>query len=156
MWCEVWTARTILKLPVFLLPMALVWGLSMPSHDPPVSGLMEKCPRVPVSVRPILARACLDCHSNQTRWPWYSHMPLVSSMVHKDVEKARKRLDFSGWTGDISHVTTANEAQDICDEVSDGAMPPLPYKAMHSDARLSQSDKDTLCKWADGLRAQAK
>src|SRR5262245_32745410 len=53
----------------------------------------------PGPVRSILARACLDCHSQETVWPWYSHVPPISWQVHEDVEKAREFMNFSGWDG---------------------------------------------------------
>jgi uncharacterized membrane protein len=52
---------------------------------------------VPMPVRAILERACQDCHSEKTVWPWYSHIPPVAWQIHTDVEKGRAFMDLSKW-----------------------------------------------------------
>ncbi|MCX7782465.1 MAG: heme-binding domain-containing protein, partial [Meiothermus sp.] len=47
--------------------------------------------------RALFVRACADCHSNQTRWPWYSHIAPVSWLVQRDVEEGRSKLNLSLW-----------------------------------------------------------
>jgi hypothetical protein len=108
---------------------------------------------VPVALRPVLDRACLDCHSDETRWPWYNRLPLISRMIQRDVDKGREHLNFSSWNGVTPYKPTANEIQEICDAVSDGVMPPRTYGMMHAAARLSDADKDAFCAWADQLRS---
>jgi Haem-binding domain len=135
---------------------AVLWGLSLPSATQPRSKLLEACPRVPASLRPVLDHACLDCHSNETRWPWYNRLPVVSRMVRQDVEKGREHLNFSAWNGAPPHQPTANEIQELCDAVSEGVMPPRAYRMMHSEARLTNVDKDAFCAWADQLRAGSR
>jgi hypothetical protein len=68
-------------------------------------------------------------------------------MLERDVRKAQEHLDFSSWAGASPHRATVNEIQEICDAVSGGAMPPLGYRVMHSEARLSRQDKELLCAW---------
>jgi hypothetical protein len=129
---------------------ALAWGLGTPA-DSPAPHRLSGNSQVPGEVRPVLDRACLDCHSRETRWPWYEQLPLIAGMIKRDVNRGREHLDFSTWTE--SHPPTANEVQDICDAVSNHAMPPLAYRLMHADARISDADADTLCGWALRLRA---
>ena len=87
--------------------------------------------------RAVAVRACFDCHSNQSRWPWYSHVAPVSWLVQRDVIEGRAALNFSEWN-------TTKRGEDIVDTVQDGSMPPWFYMLMHADARLSASDKQKL------------
>ncbi|MGC2193981.1 MAG: heme-binding domain-containing protein [Terriglobales bacterium] len=121
-----------------------------------LSGSGRQAPRtagrglgVPNHLRPIISRACGDCHTDATRWPWYSHVPPVSLLVERDVKKGREHLNFSTWGANQSHQPTRNQIQEVCDAVSDNAMPPRAYRLMHPNARLSQRDIDELCDWAD-------
>lgn len=86
-----------------------------------------------------LARAaCYDCHSNETRWPWYSYVAPMSWLVRSDVESGRDKLNFSEWDRD------SGEADDAAEEIDDGSMPPANYKRLHSDAKLSDDEKRVL------------
>ena len=99
----------------------------------------------------ILARACKDCHSNQTAVPWYGHVAPISWMLAKDVRDGRKKLDFSDWD---SRQHSANELEEICDAVSNKTMPLRAYVMVHHDARLSTHDVDAICNWADSSSHQ--
>ena len=94
--------------------------------------------------RELAQRACFDCHSNETVWPWYSNIAPASWLVQKDVDKARRYLNFSEWTGRI------READEIAEVVAEREMPPSQYLLMHSQARLSPSEKEALIR---GLNA---
>ena len=104
-------------------------------------------------VAAILRRACKDCHSNETRWPWYSHVAPVSWIVARDVERGREKLNFSDWS---LRTHSANEAQEICDAVANGSMPLGGYRLMHPQASLSINDVEVICEWADAARAQMR
>lgn len=134
---------------------AVLWWGSKPTAPQPNLALLESCSQVPASVRPIVNRACLDCHSNETRRPWYNRFPAASWLIQHDVGKAREHLNFSTWTGSTPHLATANEIQEICDAVSDAAMPPWRYRLLHSDAALSEEDKNNFCDWASQVRRAA-
>lgn len=88
--------------------------------------------------RDLAMRACGDCHSNQSIWPWYSNMAPVSWIVANHVEEARSKLNFS----------EANRPQRDADEaasiVNEGEMPPAYYTLMHKSARLTAEEKDAL------------
>ncbi|HVT44475.1 MAG TPA: heme-binding domain-containing protein [Thermoanaerobaculia bacterium] len=97
----------------------------------------------------LLARSCFDCHSNQTRWPFYSHIAPVAWSVVDHVEHGRRHLNFSSWS------TMPEEKQlaalkDICSEVKEGEMPFASYTLVHRSARLSATDIETLCRWSRG------
>ena len=103
---------------------------------------------LPATVAPVLQRACRDCHSNQTVWPWYSHVPPMSFLIRRDVEQGRAKFDFSQWASG-STTPTRKQLQEICDAASDGSMPPRGYRMMHSEATLAPADVEALCRWAE-------
>ena len=86
-------------------------------------------------------RACYDCHSNETVWPWYSNLAPVSWLVQNDVAEGRSYLNFSDW-GKV------REAFEIPEVVQEGRMPPSYFLIMHPEARLTQAETDAL---ANGL-----
>ncbi|MDQ7052297.1 MAG: heme-binding domain-containing protein [candidate division KSB1 bacterium] len=102
--------------------------------------------QVPVEVMQILERSCFDCHSYATKWPWYSYIAPVSWLVVNDVNEGRRHLNFSAWT-DYETKKKVKALDELCEEVEEGGMPLKPYLWMHSDARLSEQDVQTLCDW---------
>lgn len=87
-------------------------------------------------IRTLAVRACYDCHSNETRWPWYSSVAPVSWLVQHDVDEGRDVLNFSEW----SH--PQREAADSAKEVAEREMPPATYWPLHPEARLSQPERE--------------
>ena len=91
----------------------------------------------------VLDRACRDCHSNATVWPWYTQIAPASWLMAYGVTKGRKAVNFSEWA------TYPPEAQRTllsasCQDVSDGKMPG-PYTLLHPETRLSARDVETIC-----------
>jgi hypothetical protein len=117
-----------------------------PPADPAVS--WEARARPPAAVAEVIGRACRDCHSNRTVWPWYSKIAPVSWLVASDVSEGRGKLNFSRWDIYSPEVTHAKSGQ-VCSEVRTGEMPPEIYVMMHPDAKLSAADIAALC--ASGL-----
>jgi hypothetical protein len=103
---------------------------------------------VPSAVEGLVGRACYDCHSGETRWPWYSRVAPISWLILHDVRHGRSNLDFSQWSTDpVAEPTPTQRLTWICEETRDGIMPPLVYRIVHAEARLSESEVDTLCRW---------
>jgi hypothetical protein len=94
--------------------------------------------------RELAARACFDCHSNQTDWRWYTNVAPISWYIQHDVDNGRRRLNFSEWD------RPQREARNAPREVQRGDMPPAAYLPIHPEARLSDQEKQILI---DGLRA---
>ena len=94
-------------------------------------------------VESILRRSCFDCHSNETRWPWYSNVAPVSWLVVRDVNEARDEMNFSSWKDPKGKLRA-----EICENVREGEMPLAIYLPLHADAGLTAADKKTLCDWA--------
>lgn len=118
--------------------------------NPPVdqSRTLQAHARVPPEVASILDRSCNDCHSHQTRWPWYSNIAPVSWFVINHVNEGRDEMNFSDWA-QYSERQQAGLMQQICREITSGAMPLRSYLRMHHNAELSGEDVKTLCDWAD-------
>jgi len=106
---------------------------------------------IPEYVQPILARACFDCHSHDTKWPWYSNIMPVTYLLTNHVNEGRKHLNFSEW-GTYSQNKKENKLLEICEEIEEKKMPLEQYLMLHSEATLSQEDIKTICDWADGVR----
>jgi len=88
--------------------------------------------------RELAKRACFNCHSNETVWPWYSSIAPVSWLVYHDVAEGRSHVNFSELNRGEQHVDEAAEM------VQNGEMPPSIYLLMHHEARLSAAEKQTL------------
>ncbi|BCW97818.1 MAG: hypothetical protein KatS3mg024_0645 [Armatimonadota bacterium] len=109
--------------------------------NPPVTAAFAG----PPEVKAVLERSCYDCHSNETRWPWYSRVAPVSWMVSRHVREGREHLNFSQWD---PRKEGGEAAKEIWEEVDKGRMPLRSYLLAHPSARLSQADRDVLRKWA--------
>jgi mono/diheme cytochrome c family protein len=96
--------------------------------------------------RVLAQRACYDCHSNETVWPWYSNIAPVSWLVQHDIEEGRRQLNFSTW----SNGGKGREPGEAIEVVNGGWMPPSTYLITNPQARLSDAEKQAL---AQGLRA---
>jgi len=133
---------------VLAVVLALIQGYRPERTNPPVdsSRTLHAHVDVPPAVDAILDRACNDCHSNDTHWPWYSNVAPVSWMVVKDANEGREHLNFSEWAS-FQPDDARHALKEICEEVQKGAMPMKEYTWTHRDARLSQSDISTLCGW---------
>lgn len=130
----------------------LVWGVMQePPRNPEVRSelTMEANLAVPPRVGDLLRRACYDCHSSTTRWPWYSTVPPVAGLIQDDVKHGRAVLNFSEWaTGPgKSPARAATALTAACAAVRQGEMPKPPYLLLHADAQLRQEDIDFFCSW---------
>jgi hypothetical protein len=114
--------------------------------NPPISP--DAALAAPPQVETILTRACYDCHSSQTRWPWYSRVALVSWLVARDVTLARKELNFSEW-GSYYPQTRRRKLQWMGRVVRERSMPPWAYRLMHPGARLTGGERVTLERWIE-------
>lgn len=88
--------------------------------------------------RELVKRACFDCHSNETVWPWYSRVAPASWLVRRDVEKGRAKLNFSEW--DLPQ----EETEEAAETIQEGEMPPWFYSLIQKKARLSSAEKEIL------------
>lgn len=96
-----------------------------------------------LQTKQLFSRACADCHSNKTKWPWYSKIAPISWLVAHDVEEGREHFNVSMW-----NLQKRNKGNEAADELEDGEMPPAIYVINHPEAKLSSAEKQQLI---DGL-----
>lgn len=111
--------------------------------NPPITGDIP----APPDVKLVLRRACYDCHSNETTWPWYSRVAPVSWLLHRDVVQGRRHLNFSEWSS-VPVEKRAKKRKGIAKQVDEGEMPLWFYVAMHPQAKLTDEDKKIIDGWA--------
>jgi mono/diheme cytochrome c family protein len=108
--------------------------------NPPVQSDID----APANIKAIFKKACYDCHSNETNWAWYTKVAPASFLAVNDVNDGRKHLNFSEWN--INKESKYKE--EIWDEIREEQMPPWQYKIFHSEAKLTQDEKNLLRNWA--------
>ena len=122
---------------------ALIQFVPVRRDNPPVLTDVE----APREVKAILERSCYDCHSNRTRWPWYSRVAPVSWLVARDVHEGREELNFSDWPA-FDLEKQDDHLKHIKKQVEKGKMPLPIYLSMHPRARLSESERRIVVDWA--------
>jgi hypothetical protein len=100
---------------------------------------------VPGQVRDVFRRSCMDCHSHETRWPWYSHIAPLSWGIASDVARARKAVNISEWPTQPTKAVGVLTA--MCAGVTSGRMPLPKYALLHPNARLDEADRKAVCEW---------
>lgn len=142
------------KILVVLAVIIVIAQFIRPSRENPLfdeSKTLRAATQVPPDVATILDRSCNDCHSSQTDWPWYSNISPVSWYLVKHVNDGRKELSFSEW-GSYSKKKAARKLKEIYEQISQGEMPFESYLLLHPSAKLSDTDKQLLCDWANQER----
>lgn len=100
---------------------------------------------VPPRVLRILERACIDCHSCRTRWPWYSHVAPASWMLADHVKDGRRHMNLDDFHEEMS-------VKDICQEIRVGSMPMKGYLLLHPEAKLTGEEIQAVCAWTRTAR----
>ena len=109
------------------------------TNPPVMSEVQWDSPRT----QELFNRACADCHSNVTKYPWYSNIAPISWLIAHDIDEGREKMNVS-----MIGVQKKNKLKDAADEVKEGEMPIPPYLIAHPEARLSDAEKKEL---ASGL-----
>lgn len=131
---------------------AVVFALAqfiIPSRtNPPVVHDFVATNSPPPEIAALLHAACYDCHSYETRWPWYSHVAPVSWLVASDVNEGRKHLNLSEWP--VGQPDRAAKRLDrMSEEIDYREMPPKKYTAIHANARLTDVQRKEMTQWLD-------
>ncbi|HEV2863443.1 MAG TPA: heme-binding domain-containing protein [Pyrinomonadaceae bacterium] len=149
--------KKALKLTAIVLALLFV-GLQFvrPARTNPaaVAGQsLEEVSPPPAEVARVLDRSCMDCHSNRTRWPWYSNVSPVSWFVADHVEEGRREMNFSRWGG-YTERQREGRLRAVCGTVREGFMPLNSYTLVHRGAALTPDDAKALCDWAASEEAR--
>ncbi len=128
---------------VFAVLLGLAQLVPVPRENPPVTAEIP----APPAVRALLERACYDCHSHETRWPWYARVAPASWLVAWDVAEGREHLNLSRWD-DYDAEEQGELREEMWEEVEEGEMPLWYYLPLHPEARLTADERATLRAWA--------
>jgi hypothetical protein len=132
-------------LPLALLLLIQLVPYGKDHSNPPV---VLDAPWASAQAREVAVRACYDCHSNETVWPWYSRVAPASWLVYKDVVEGREELNFSEWG------YGEQEIEEIGKVIAEGEMPPWQYLLPRPGARLSAADIALLSYSLPGIKAE--
>lgn len=121
--------------------------------NPPVdeSKTIYAIVNVPPEAKAIFERSCYDCHSNNTKWPWYAHVAPVSWLTARDVKKGRSGLNLSTW-GNYKKKRQITKLDQISQRLTEDEMPLKSYRLMHPGAVLSKAEIDLVTRWAEKER----
>jgi len=132
-----------MKIAAAALLLAVIQLVPVSRRNPPVESDLV----APPEVKTVLRRACYDCHSHETVWPWYSRVAPVSWLVAHDVNEARSNMNFSRWDPESSD-DIADNKNSMIKMLRKDEMPPLEYQLLHPEARLTVPEKNLLIRWA--------
>jgi len=143
--------RKVLRVTGLVVLLALVAAQFVPVErgNPPV----ETDIAAPPEVAAILRRACYDCHSNETVWPWYGWVAPASWLLEKDVRDGRGELNFSTWNRYDAR-RAAHKLHEVVEQTESGEMPLWFYLPLHPSAALSEADLATLAAWVAQVAPQ--
>ncbi len=156
-----WLAITIKNLFMnyfrsFLIVITILFVLIQ--FFPPVSNkseakdgkAMKQLFNIPKEVSLILSKACYDCHSNKTNYPWYSNIQPLGWYIGKHVSEGKQELNFDEF-GDYSIKRQKNKFKAIASQIEENEMPLASYTRLHPQAELTSIEKEVIIKWAKSL-----
>ncbi|MBF0280123.1 MAG: heme-binding domain-containing protein [SAR324 cluster bacterium] len=121
----------------------IIWGGSLaiakiilPEKNPPVK---HQDPIIGKQSDPILKRSCFDCHSNETRWPWYTYMPVISVLLAHDVDEGRGELNFSEWS-QYSLKKKTQKLKESIEKIEEKEMPMKIYTLVHPETIITSGE----------------
>lgn len=110
---------------------------------------------VPQNVSAVLKKACNDCHSNNTVYPWYSQVQPIGWWLNNHIEEGKEELNFNEFAA-YPIPRQYHKLEEVIEQVKEGEMPIWSYTLIHTDAKLSDEEKQTLINWAQGIRDTMK
>ena len=134
-----------------LIVFILIQFIPLPRTNPPVTEEIH----IPGNLKPIIQRACYDCHSNETHWPWYAYVAPISFIIVKHVQDGRDEVNFSTWD-QYDLEKRLDILEDIEEEVRENKMPLKQYLWLHSEARLTPQEKEDIIRWAKNYQRLLK
>lgn len=125
-------------------------ALPVDRSDKPVNGPIEIGDPV---VGEIVERACVDCHTNHTTWPWYAKVAPLSWWIAHHVEEGREHLNLSEWAA-LDAREQDHKLEEVVEHVEEREMPLPSYTWLHAEARLTDEERQTVIAWAKAMRAE--
>jgi hypothetical protein len=116
---------------------------------------ISKLYSMPGDVSTILKKACNDCHSNNTRYPWYAEVQPVAWWLNDHIEEGKEELNFSEFAN-YRPARQYHKLEEIKKQIDEGEMPLSSYTLIHTDAKLTAAEKQILINWSEGIRNEMK
>jgi hypothetical protein len=101
---------------------------------------------VPANVQSVLQNACYDCHSNNTKYPWYVNIQPMGWIMKRHIDNGKAKLNFSEF-GSLSNRRQVSKLKEISNQIKDDEMPISSYKMMHKNANLTNEQKVFVTDW---------
>jgi hypothetical protein len=142
------------KIVLALLIVFIAMQLIRPAHNTSGQVLrtdITKTVNVPDKVLDVFKNSCYDCHSNNTRYPWYVNIQPMGWVMARHVKEGKENFNFSEF-GTYSKRKQANKLRAIATSIKEGSMPLSSYTIMHTDAKLSKEDKGLITDWASNKK----
>ncbi len=108
---------------------------------------------VPENVQAILKKACNDCHSNYTTYPWYANIQPLGFWLQHHIDEGKAELNFSVFNS-YTDKKKAHKMEEVAEMVEKGEMPLESYTLIHGDAKLTKEEAEILITWAKALQQQ--
>lgn len=149
--------KKIIRISLYLLLAAFVviQFFRIDKTNPPVEQTKDflSVTNAPDEVANLMKAACYDCHSNETKYPWYTNIAPFSWYIADHIEHARKHLNFSIW-GEYPEKRQMHKLKECGEEVEEKEMPLESYLIMHGEAELTGEQRELLEDWFQSLRKQ--
>lgn len=139
----------ILFVLIQFIPRSVNKSMDMSSAD-----IVNRYP-VPVEVKSVLKKACYDCHSNNTSYPWYAQVQPFRLILDRHIKTGKEELNFSEF-GNYSEKKQFNKLNSIGESVKKETMPLKSYQVMHPEAKLTLEEKVAVLKWVEDTRNEIK
>lgn len=110
---------------------------------------------IPEDAKTVLVKACYDCHSNNTRYPWYTNFQPVHWWLNKHIVEGKKNINYDEYTNRPLRYQY-HKMEETVEMIKEGEMPFNSYKWTHKDARLTETEKNALIGWANGIMDSMK
>jgi len=122
-------------------------------HPQPQPANIASVYPVPANVDSILMKACNDCHTNNTRYPWYNNIQPVAWWLNHHVDEGKEELNFDEFAT-YAAARKYDKIKETKKEVDEGEMPIYSYTLVHAEARLTDAEKQALTSWSENIRKQ--
>lgn len=140
--------KKILTLSVIVLLGIQFFQIDKGPFDIIKEDTFQQVQQPPTAIQAALEAACYDCHSYQTKYPWYTYVAPVSWWINGHIKNGRKAMNFSTW-GDYSIDDQKHLLYECKEEIAEGHMPPKGYVRMHGEADLSEETQTALISWLE-------
>ena len=124
-----------------------------PEHNNKTTQSLDitKAYTVPTNIQAILKNSCYDCHSNSTRYPWYTYIQPLGWWMASHIREGKSELNFDEF-GDYSPRRQKSKIKAIAESIKDETMPLPSYTLVHRSAKLSENDKKLLIQWLEKIQ----